>query len=90
MSNVYYGCSVYRYPSLIAGQDDHKTPEEARAADRELAIRLVTTTLPSGYEMAMRGDRRPELVKALRWLAEEMSAAAMAAEAAPGARAETA
>ena len=78
MSNVYYGASVYRYASLIGERDDHKTPDEARAADRELAIRLVTTILPGELEAALIAPR-PDLVKALRWLAEEMSAAAFPA-----------
>ena len=79
--NVYYGCSVYRYPSLLGDRDDHKTPEDARAADRALAVRIVTATGPSEFEAAMAGEPRADLVKALRWLADEIGDAALRAKA---------
>lgn len=77
MSNVYYGSSVYRYFSLIDGRDDFKTPEEAHAADTDLAIRLVTITLPTEYEAALT-QPRPDLAKALRWLANALDDVASA------------
>ena len=83
MSNVYYGCSVYRYPSKISDKDDHKTPELARAFDRELAIRLVTMALPTEFEAAMTNEPRPDLAKALRWLADEIDATAYPPQTAP-------